>query len=294
MNFITVRNAMLKRADDITVNKGDTLGGISKRTGHSLEQLMNWNDITDANKIKAGQVLKTYPGQWKMQPGGTLSGVGKQLGYTGQQMIDANKDLKPESIQAGQLIRLPQATTTPAKPAAQPATKPATKPIVPSKPAVVAKKTTYTPPANEYPDKKSALEIIWGKESAYGDKKYIGKNKSSSAEGHTQITDGTWDYITAPNKRPDLVANGETKANLQDKDYAFKVSGAYIDDLAARFYKVNGRWPTMSELLAAYNGGLAGRNTTGAQTYSREAMSKKYYTDRKLRIPAYVQEHGTD
>ena len=41
-----------------TVVAGDTLGGIAKRFGVTVENLVAWNGITDPNSIAVGQVLR--------------------------------------------------------------------------------------------------------------------------------------------------------------------------------------------------------------------------------------------
>jgi LysM repeat protein len=44
-----------------TVVAGDTLGGIAKATGHTVQELQTWNGIADPNNISVGQVLKLGP-----------------------------------------------------------------------------------------------------------------------------------------------------------------------------------------------------------------------------------------
>lgn len=44
-----------------TVKKGDTLFHISQQFNQSLRDLIDWNKLTDANAIKAGQVLRIAP-----------------------------------------------------------------------------------------------------------------------------------------------------------------------------------------------------------------------------------------
>ncbi|MCY8809835.1 N-acetylmuramoyl-L-alanine amidase [Bacillus atrophaeus] len=50
------------------VKKGDTLSAIAKASGVSVKQLQSWNNISDPNKIKAGQVLKINQTQAKSAP----------------------------------------------------------------------------------------------------------------------------------------------------------------------------------------------------------------------------------
>jgi len=43
------------------VRRGDTLMQISRRTGHSVEELRRWNRLANANRIQVGQVLRVTP-----------------------------------------------------------------------------------------------------------------------------------------------------------------------------------------------------------------------------------------
>jgi len=49
------------------VRRGDTLMQISRRTGHSVEELRRWNRLANANRIQVGQVLRVTP------PGGATA-----------------------------------------------------------------------------------------------------------------------------------------------------------------------------------------------------------------------------
>lgn len=44
-----------------TVVSGDSLGAIAKATGHTVQELQTWNNITDPNSISVGQVLRLGP-----------------------------------------------------------------------------------------------------------------------------------------------------------------------------------------------------------------------------------------
>ena len=41
-----------------TVKKGDTLSAIAKKYGCSVQQLMKWNNLKNANSLRIGQKLK--------------------------------------------------------------------------------------------------------------------------------------------------------------------------------------------------------------------------------------------
>lgn len=44
-----------------TVVAGDTLSGIAAKTGHTVQELQTWNNISDPNSIQVGQVIKLTP-----------------------------------------------------------------------------------------------------------------------------------------------------------------------------------------------------------------------------------------
>ena len=44
-----------------TVKRGDTLSQISRRSGHSVHDLVAWNNLANANALEVGQVLRGQP-----------------------------------------------------------------------------------------------------------------------------------------------------------------------------------------------------------------------------------------
>ncbi|CAB4363151.1 unannotated protein [freshwater metagenome] len=47
--------------DFYTLQSGDTLGKVAKRFGTTIDELMALNNITDKNKVQAGQDIKLPP-----------------------------------------------------------------------------------------------------------------------------------------------------------------------------------------------------------------------------------------
>lgn len=254
MNILTVRNAMIKRAEDITVNKGDTLGGISKRTGHSIPQLMNWNNIADANKISAGQVLKTYPGKWRIYQGNTLSGIGKNLGYTTQQMLDANKGINPGALQIGQFVNLPQTTQAVSKPVVKLQTNPAVKPA--AQPASAGWTKDWV-----YPHSDLINSITKIKESRNGKDLYA---KGSSGFGWHHMLDAPWTDIQT--HYPDKWGDKE-KTVLSDEATADDAQKDYLQLIMSNRYKKTGVEPSLFEGLAALRYGSGNIKTQKAVDY---------------------------
>jgi len=56
------------------VVRGDTLFQISRQTGRTVDELRRWNGLTNANQIRAGQVLRVVP------PGRTTALAGSSVG----------------------------------------------------------------------------------------------------------------------------------------------------------------------------------------------------------------------
>ena len=44
-----------------TVQRGDTLSQIARRSGHSVHDLAGWNNLADVNALEVGQVLRVQP-----------------------------------------------------------------------------------------------------------------------------------------------------------------------------------------------------------------------------------------
>ena len=78
MNITTIRNAMIKKAEDLThtVTKGQNLSGIGKQYG------VPWKSIADANKLTAPYTIK--PDQKLTIPGKTAQSATGPVMYNGQ------------------------------------------------------------------------------------------------------------------------------------------------------------------------------------------------------------------
>lgn len=58
MDYRTIQNAMIKRAEEHTVAKGQTLSGIGKQYGIPWKQIAADNNISNPNNIRVGQKLR--------------------------------------------------------------------------------------------------------------------------------------------------------------------------------------------------------------------------------------------
>ena len=100
-----------------TVQSGDTLSGIAARFGVTVQDLCNWNNISDPNKIYVGEVLNltgpssdqssnSTPQTYTVQSGDTLSGIAARFGVTVQELCDWNNISNPNYIYVGEVLKL--------------------------------------------------------------------------------------------------------------------------------------------------------------------------------------------
>ena len=167
----------------VTVRSGDTLEGISQRTGVSVAELKRLNGLKDADLLQVGQTLRlpTPPrkGVVVVKSGDTLDSIAKANNTTVTALQKSNPGIQPTNLKVGSTLRLPpsggqpspakasaaaptpKAAPAPTKAAAVPAAPPA-KPAPPTPPTttpapevLVPKGRPQTPPTLQAP---SSLE----------------------------------------------------------------------------------------------------------------------------------------
>lgn len=123
----------------VTVQPGDTLTAIARRSGTTVAALVKANELADANRIYAGQRLRLRAAATKppaptpaerrhtIRPGEHLTGIARHYGVTIGAIVAANRITDPSRIYAGQRLVIPGAAAAPAapKPSASKATLPA-------------------------------------------------------------------------------------------------------------------------------------------------------------------------
>ena len=102
-----------------TIQSGDTLGGIAKRFNTSQSALQTRNNISNPNKIYAGQVIIITGGgsssSYTVQAGDTLGGIAKRYNVSESALQKANNIKNKNLIYAGQKLVIPSGKSKPKK-----------------------------------------------------------------------------------------------------------------------------------------------------------------------------------
>lgn len=90
-----------------TVKSGDTLSGIAERTGQSVSDLVQKNNISDINNLSVGQVIEiadtSENGTYTVKSGDTLSGIAEKYGTTVDRLMQLN-NLSSDFLTVGEQI----------------------------------------------------------------------------------------------------------------------------------------------------------------------------------------------
>ncbi|MGP1282338.1 MAG: peptidoglycan DD-metalloendopeptidase family protein [Parasphingopyxis sp.] len=104
-------NAVEIDATRYTVRAGDTLSGIARRTGASVEAIARANDIAPPYVIRPGQRLDIPAGRYhEVRRGETGIGIARSYGVDWSQVVTLNDLEEPYILRAGQRILLPSRT----------------------------------------------------------------------------------------------------------------------------------------------------------------------------------------
>lgn len=144
-----------------TVQKGDTVYAIARRTGVSPRSIISANGLEAPYRIQPGQVLKLpAPRTHTVGRGDTIYGISRGYGVDMTLLARLNKIGPPYEIRSGQVLMLPEGGTPAPLPvssaAVQPAQRAAQKPvsIVPvSPPAEMTREEVTSAPVAEQPEK---------------------------------------------------------------------------------------------------------------------------------------------
>lgn len=99
------------------VKKGDTLSGIASKYKTTYQNLANYNNISNPNKIYTGQIIKIpsgdslniSPSTYVVKKGDTLSGIAEKYGVSWKTLYEKNKSIigkNPNVIKPGQIFKI--------------------------------------------------------------------------------------------------------------------------------------------------------------------------------------------
>lgn len=98
-----------------TIKKGDTLSEIAARTGASVGQLAQANEIENPDRIFAGQTISVpaTDGEYEIRRGQTLSGIASEVGVSVNRLAKVNQISNPDKIIAGETLIVPEVKDAP-------------------------------------------------------------------------------------------------------------------------------------------------------------------------------------
>ena len=99
-------------ASSVTVKKGDTLSKIASENNISIKEIMDLNDIVDANKVEIGQeiVLPLKDSSYKIhvvQKGENLNQISSLYNVQKKDLIELNNIVDPDQIIVDQRLSIP-------------------------------------------------------------------------------------------------------------------------------------------------------------------------------------------
>ena len=116
-----MRSQLTSLKTTVTVRSGDTLSSIARRYNTTVNQLLTWNKLSNANLIRVGQRLKvsvktTSPPLvqtvYTVQRGDTLSAIARKYNTTVSQLVTLNGLKNANAIRVGQKLLLSKPTAT--------------------------------------------------------------------------------------------------------------------------------------------------------------------------------------
>ncbi len=115
LNNVTHNQSRVKNADGTyTVKAGDTLGSIADEFGYNYEDLAKWSNISDANCIAVGQIIRfsapvtttNSVNTYTVVAGDNLSSIASKFNTTVSNLCSLNNISNPNLIYAGQVLKI--------------------------------------------------------------------------------------------------------------------------------------------------------------------------------------------
>lgn len=229
------------------VQPGDTLEGIARRLGTSVDALAQLNELANPNRIIAGATL-LLPGEQGdapapaagtaqdqavgthvVAPGEVLSRIAAQYGMSVQALVDANGLSDANYIRVGQRLTIPGSAAGPADTAGD---APAPAPAAASRDDA---ERMIEQVAAEYGWNPAWIKALAWQESGF----QMSVRSSTGAVGVMQVMPGTGKFVSRLVGRPldlhDLRDN--VVAGVAFLDYLYGLTGADIDRTLAGYYQ---------------------------------------------------------
>ncbi|HSP58388.1 MAG TPA: LysM peptidoglycan-binding domain-containing protein [Halomonas sp.] len=113
----TQRDGAATAGNWISVQRGDTLGGLARRGGVPLERLQRFNPGVDSSKLAVGQRLlmptqnerapANGPYRYQIRPGDTFSSIARRFDTRASRVQAANASMSATALKVGQIIAVP-------------------------------------------------------------------------------------------------------------------------------------------------------------------------------------------
>jgi predicted chitinase/LysM repeat protein len=174
-----------------SIRSGDTLTALAKRFGTSVEKLAQANNISNPNKIQAGQKLTIPDGfsgggrassakNYTVRSGDTLGQIASRFGTSVSALAKANNIRNPDRIDVGQKLRIPGAggdnfDSKPSRPSS-----PAPAPSAPSAPGRTG--TSRDDDGRQFPTSADGTPIFRQGDPQWGGRR-LGTSSSLAAAG---------------------------------------------------------------------------------------------------------------
>ncbi len=155
---------VIARPSTHVVQQGDTVSGIAKKYGISVNTILWANGLTARSVLKLGQELTVLPVSGvlhEVKRGETLGAIANKYGSDVDKILAANLVKSPTAVQIGQKLVIPDGR--PASVATPSAPKPAApKPSAPTPPRLGDVRDVFLPPEEAPPSRTvDGVELVW-------------------------------------------------------------------------------------------------------------------------------------
>lgn len=108
--------AILLSQTNHIIQPGDTIDGISKQYGVSIDAIAQTNNLANPALIRPGQELiippsPDAPRTYAIKPGDTLGSIAIEFGTTISALVDVNNIEDPKKLQVGRTLQIPSSGT---------------------------------------------------------------------------------------------------------------------------------------------------------------------------------------